>query len=73
MATIAKEVYEGAPADPSQHSGPTPCSYNTALDTVSISSLSQNFIHALIQVQLVDTFINIAASLKNPRAALASV
>jgi hypothetical protein len=35
MATIAKEVYEEAPAEASPHAGPTPCSYHSALDTVS--------------------------------------
>ncbi|KAG8834731.1 hypothetical protein FRC17_007455 [Serendipita sp. 399] len=55
MAAVAKDVYDEAPEDPlAPLSGASPCTFNEALDSV----------------QLADTFIRIATSLKNPRAAL---
>ncbi|KIM22917.1 hypothetical protein M408DRAFT_332686 [Serendipita vermifera MAFF 305830] len=57
MATIAKEVYDTAPADPLAPTGVNPCSFTSALDTV----------------QLASTFLSLAESLKNPRAALSRV
>ncbi|KIM19859.1 hypothetical protein M408DRAFT_334238 [Serendipita vermifera MAFF 305830] len=57
MATIAKEVYDTAPADPLAPTGVNPCSFTSALDTV----------------QLASTFLSLAESLKNPRAALSRI
>jgi hypothetical protein len=39
MATIAGEVYNAAPGDPLAPSGPNPCSFSSALDTVSVETL----------------------------------
>ncbi|PVF98362.1 hypothetical protein CPB86DRAFT_825740 [Serendipita vermifera] len=57
MATIANEVYASAPRDPLAPAGVNPCGYTAALDTV----------------QLANTFMSIAESLKNPRAALSRI
>lgn len=57
MAALAAEVWDAAPKDPLVAPGPNPCAFHDALDTI----------------QLADTFLAIASSLKNPRAALASV
>ncbi|KAG8836422.1 hypothetical protein FRC18_011419 [Serendipita sp. 400] len=57
MSTIANEVYATAPRDPLVPPGGTPCSFNEAIDTI----------------QLTTTFLGIAESLRNPRAALSRV
>ncbi|PVF92927.1 hypothetical protein CPB86DRAFT_144289 [Serendipita vermifera] len=57
MAAIANEVYASAPRDPLAPAGVNPCGYTAALDTV----------------QLANTFMSIAESLKNPRAALSRI
>ncbi|PVF91137.1 hypothetical protein CPB86DRAFT_409853 [Serendipita vermifera] len=57
IATVAGEVYESAPPDPLAPVGVNPCTYTSALSTV----------------QLANTFMNIAESLKNPRAALSRI
>jgi hypothetical protein len=72
MATIAGEVYDAAPRDPLAPSGPNPCSFSSALDTVSVETLSSTATYCH-QVQLASTFLGLAESLKNPRAALSRV
>ncbi|KAG8783755.1 hypothetical protein FRC15_004586 [Serendipita sp. 397] len=57
MAEIAKEVWDTAPPDPLNPSAKNPCCYSPAINTI----------------QLATTFLNIAESLKNPRAALSRV
>ncbi|KIM19431.1 hypothetical protein M408DRAFT_31230 [Serendipita vermifera MAFF 305830] len=57
MATIAKEVYDTVPANPLAPTGVNPCSFTSALNTV----------------QLASTFLSLAESLRNPRAALSRV
>lgn len=54
MTQIATETYDSAPPDPLLPAGVNPCSFHSALDTV----------------QLANTYLSIAESLGNPRAAL---
>ncbi|CCA69193.1 hypothetical protein PIIN_03093 [Serendipita indica DSM 11827] len=54
MTQIATEIYDSAPPDPLLPAGVNPCSFHSALDTV----------------QLANTYLSIAESLGNPRAAL---
>ncbi|PVF98363.1 hypothetical protein CPB86DRAFT_733118 [Serendipita vermifera] len=56
MAALAAEAWDAVPEDPLLPSGPNPCAFHDAFDTI----------------QLADTFLAIASSLKNPRAALAT-
>ena len=70
MVQIATELNDSAPRDPFAYPD-IPCSYSEALDTVrhsKVSCLVQA--HNPFQVQLVNTFLAIADSLHNPRAAL---
>ncbi|KAG8854044.1 hypothetical protein FRB91_004122 [Serendipita sp. 411] len=54
MTNIAREIFEAAPADPLIPPGVNHCSFHNAVDTV----------------QLANTYLSIADSLFNPRAAL---
>ncbi|KIM19570.1 hypothetical protein M408DRAFT_203176 [Serendipita vermifera MAFF 305830] len=54
MTAIAHDIYETAPPDPLVPAGTNPCAFSAALDTV----------------QLAKTYLSIADSLGNPRAAL---
>ena len=72
MVQIATEIYDAAPRDPFAYLD-IPCSYSEALDTVRHSSQLLNRNSQPFQVQLVNTFLAIADSLHNPRAALRRV
>jgi hypothetical protein len=46
MATIAAEVYDNSPADPLAPAGVNPCTFSSALDTVSCLFASNPFIYS---------------------------
>lgn len=72
MVTIARREYSAMPADPLGGRVNNPCSYHEALDTVRSIPIDMEPFNHTSQVQLADTFLSIAESLKSPRAALMS-
>jgi hypothetical protein len=52
MATIAGEVYDNGPADPLAPAGVNPCTFSSALDTVSLSLFTKPFYLLLIRFSL---------------------